>query len=334
MQTGGGYQTVDVRRGLAQIARLPQITGFVLGGVLVGPFGLNLLRAEGLPSLAVVRPPARPSLPFNLSSLSRRAPPAPCGRVRQPEREAGLKVLSLEVVRARLRPCAPLPTRQTLEVGCQGLSRLRASAKFLSSIHLPKIWQALGLCFSSSCEQGLTAAWRPSSFLHCDFYGIAHSPQLLCNRSFACTLPHERPQGSRAPHTVCVLRGMVRPGCGRLTILPMSLKMLAGRPCLPGDHRVCGGRGAAVGRAAAHSWTGAPAGGLCTFNANDACAAVQSGMHRSTLCDAFPHLLHRAARAPYSLALAGECLFLPDIHDRSCVKAKAKYGGPALMATG
>ncbi|KAK9842202.1 hypothetical protein WJX81_000261 [Elliptochloris bilobata] len=38
----------------AQILRLPQITGFVLGGVLVGPFGLNLLRAEGLPSLAVV----------------------------------------------------------------------------------------------------------------------------------------------------------------------------------------------------------------------------------------------------------------------------------------
>lgn len=35
--------------------RLPQITGYVLGGVLVGPFGLNLLRAEGLPSLAVVR---------------------------------------------------------------------------------------------------------------------------------------------------------------------------------------------------------------------------------------------------------------------------------------
>ena len=42
------------------MARLPQITGFVLGGVLVGPFGLNLLRAEGLPSLAVVRPPAWP----------------------------------------------------------------------------------------------------------------------------------------------------------------------------------------------------------------------------------------------------------------------------------
>ncbi len=61
-----------------QALRLPLITGYVLGGVLVGPFGLNLLRAEGLPSLAVVRArrPQTPPLPLGAPcdpSLRRRA---------------------------------------------------------------------------------------------------------------------------------------------------------------------------------------------------------------------------------------------------------------------
>ena len=64
----GNRWGADVGSGHAQMARLPQITGFVLGGVLVGPFGLNLLRAEGLPSLAVVRPIACPPIDSHLSS--------------------------------------------------------------------------------------------------------------------------------------------------------------------------------------------------------------------------------------------------------------------------
>lgn len=84
------------------MARLPQITGFVLGGVLVGPFGLNLLRAEGLPSLAVVRPPAWPCNAFPPELPVAPSTTAPIAT----EREAGPTLLSLEVVLLR---CNPLP---------------------------------------------------------------------------------------------------------------------------------------------------------------------------------------------------------------------------------
>ena len=38
----------------AQILRLPLITGYVLGGIIVGPYCLGILNADALQALAVV----------------------------------------------------------------------------------------------------------------------------------------------------------------------------------------------------------------------------------------------------------------------------------------
>jgi hypothetical protein len=40
----------------AQIVRLPLITGYVLGGIIVGPYCLGILNADALQALAVVSP--------------------------------------------------------------------------------------------------------------------------------------------------------------------------------------------------------------------------------------------------------------------------------------
>ena len=40
---------------IAQRLRLPLITGYVLAGMLVGPYGLNLLTTDGLQQLVLVR---------------------------------------------------------------------------------------------------------------------------------------------------------------------------------------------------------------------------------------------------------------------------------------
>lgn len=39
---------------LAQKARMPLITGYMLGGVLCGPYGLNVLHAQALASFSLV----------------------------------------------------------------------------------------------------------------------------------------------------------------------------------------------------------------------------------------------------------------------------------------
>jgi hypothetical protein len=96
-----------------QALRLPLITGYVLGGVLVGPFGLNLLRAEGLPSLAVVRArlPQTPTAPARGSLWPQLAAPClrwpPCAMLRGAGKAAGALGFQAHVLLARGAGLAP-----------------------------------------------------------------------------------------------------------------------------------------------------------------------------------------------------------------------------------